>query len=314
MNIAKSFLLPVILFFVVFLLSYFLGEKYINGDQEHYIRVYSNISDYDFLDGFLYYRLSLSSSEFGHYTLIWLFSRFLDKIFFVSFFNSLLALFSFLVMRSLGAHSFICIVIILSNYYFYVLYFSAERLKFAFLFMLMAVYFYSRSRRTSYLMLFLSILTHAQIAIFYISSFIHNFLHEASRVFFLLRVKKSFLVFIFVFFLFSLVVGEYAINKFFVYFDKVEGLAFSKTVLFFLLTLIYKRSFSVILFYLVVVFFGLVLGDGRINIIAYFYFLYCAIGYRKGFNFGVAITTLYFIQATYFFVDNVVITGSGFPE
>ena len=59
----------------------------------------------------------------------------------------------------------------------------------------------------------------------------------------------------------------------------------------------------------IVVFF---IGDGRVNMIAYIFFLYSALQYRNGLNLGVLVTTLYFFYLNIDFVKRIILDGNGF--
>ena len=56
----------------------------------------------------------------------------------------------------------------------------------------------------------------------------------------------------------------------------------------------------------------LLVGGDRINMISYIVFLYFSLPIKKGLNFGVIVSSVYFMVATIFFVGNILLYGDGF--
>ena len=54
------------------------------------------------------------------------------------------------------------------------------------------------------------------------------------------------------------------------------------------------------------------IGGERVNMIGYFVFLYYALPINKGFNFGVLLTSAYFLAASFGFTINIIEHGDGF--
>ena len=121
--------------FFVFVGSLYIGPLYVLGDQVHYRSVYENLAELSLVDGYIYYNSALDSLEFVHFFLSWLASRFLDKDLFVAIANALLAWVAFGVFQKWKASVFIAVLLVLTNYYLIAMYFSAERLKFGFIFL-----------------------------------------------------------------------------------------------------------------------------------------------------------------------------------
>ena len=55
-------------------------------------------------------------------------------------------------------------------------------------------------------------------------------------------------------------------------------------------------------------------GGDRVNIFGYFAFLYYGLQIRRGWNFGVLATSLYFTYSSIGFLINVFQLGDGFPQ
>ena len=53
-------------------------------------------------------------------------------------------------------------------------------------------------------------------------------------------------------------------------------------------------------------------GGDRVNMIGYIFSMYYCLPYRSGFNFGVLITSIYFLYANLNFVNNILLYGNGF--
>jgi hypothetical protein len=86
-----------------------------------------------------------------------------------------------------------------------------------------------------------------------------------------------------------------------------------KTLIFLMLTLHYSSSrihviwiFSTLLLAVVLV------GPERINMLAYIFFMFYALKYKRGVNVGVALTSLYFGVKSIYFILDVLKTGQGF--
>ena len=101
---------------IIFCLSLFISPHYNLGDQKVYIKVYQMLASLSFTEGFTYYTRYLSSREPGHFTLSWIFSRWLDKIFFVSSLNALLAFYIMQLLFKWKASVYIASSIVLSNF------------------------------------------------------------------------------------------------------------------------------------------------------------------------------------------------------
>jgi hypothetical protein len=57
-----------------------------------------------------------------------------------------------------------------------------------------------------------------------------------------------------------------------------------------------------------------ILGSDRINMMAYFAFLYYALQCKRGLNIGILVTTVYFAWKSYFFVSDIIEYGNGFEN
>mgnify|MGYP006410256205 FL=1 len=297
---------------IVFALSLLISPHYMLGDQEHYRGVFEILPTLSFVNGFIHYSQALSSIEPGHYTISWIFSRFLEKDLFISILNTILAFYSMQLLIRWRASIYVAASIVLTNFYFYVLFFAAERLKVSFIFLTMALVYVNGSK--FYFLSVLSVISHIQILAVYVMLLFREFLIEFIRIITSVKIKKYFLIGLIAFFLTLVVMSGQIIEKFSAYaatgFD-IQSVY--KLLVFYFMTLVYSRNRSDVTILFIPLFIAvLMIGDERINMFGYFVFLYYAIPINKGFNMGVVLTSAYFFYKTIIFVHNIIVSGDGF--
>lgn len=299
MYISKHTLVAIFSSFLVFVYTYYLGSMFVAGDQLHYRMVYDSVSDFDFLEGYLFYKTVIYTDEVGHYVIAWLASQFFDKDIFNAFSNSFLAYFSVKVFIKWGAKPFVALFLVFFGYYYLALYLSAERLKYATIFFVLAVYYF-RSSRLSYAFFFASVITHLQYVIPIIASLFLRFSGSVNYVFKYLRVRGSdiwfLLIGLFGLMVLSFVFYGHIYKKISAYHGDFDILEYLRISVFFLLSLWYsnKRAQVVLVFFVLFVFVSIV-GGMRVNIFGYFVFLYYSLRVNGGLNFGVIVTFFYFL-------------------
>lgn len=318
MKISKDSLTDTFVCFIVILLTLFVGRYYTEGDQNHYIQAYEDIKDSSLYYGFWVYRSHITTLEPIHYVISWFFSSIMgiDKLLSMSLSNGLLAFLFIRFVRHIGGFPFVSYIIVLTNYYFFVVYFTAERLKFAFIFLLLALLVSAHSK-LRYLFFSLSILSHMQMLIFVVAGAFERVLLELAVVFKRFRLNKSLLLYLGVMLifvgLFYYVFGDYLLWKVPQYIRTMSLGSLWQTSLFMLLTLLYsKRKVLALLYFMPILLASLIVGPERIVIIAYFVFFYHAVQYKRGGNFGIIISTIYFSFKSIEFIDNIFSTGQGF--
>lgn len=305
---------------LVVLFGLVLGQLYINGDQMHYIAAYEAIANSDLLSGFWIYKSHITTEEPVHFFVSWIFSSVigLDKIFAMSLSNGLLAFLLIRVVRQIGGAPLVAYTLVLSNYYFIVMYLTAERLKFSFIFLLLALLVSARPR-APYLLFIFSVLSHMQMLILLAAREFQRFVLVTIRIFKRFSIKKSFISYIiallFAMIVFFLFFGEYLLWKVPQYMGALRLSSIWQTTVFMLITLIYgKNRSNVILFFTPIVAASLIVGPERIVIIAYFVFVYHAIQYKRGLNYGIGLSALYFGFKSIGFLSNIINTGQGFSD
>jgi len=301
----------VIVAILVFLLSLVIAPYYIAGDQAVYREVYASLPDFDFFGGLVFYAVNLSSEEFIHFVLGWLASPYVNHDVFISFFNGIFAYIVLSLFQKWGASFPIAVAIIFTNYYLFVLYFPAERLKFGFLFLSLSLIHIDSKKCFVYLCL--AMFAHVQTIILYCSIF-SSYLVKT-----VLRKKSSKLIYFLPFILaFPLyLMSNQIIDKYLVYSTHFSSgiLGVWKLAVFFLLSMHYskdKRETVLIFASLMVAVF--LLGGERINIFGYFVFLYYGLQFKGGRNYGVAITSVYYAYGSLIFIFNVFVYGTAFPN
>ena len=297
---------------IVFALSLLISPHYMLGDQEIYRRFFEILPTLSFADGFIHYSQTLTSIEPGYYTISWIFSRFLEKDLFISILNAILAFYSMQLLIRWRASIYVAASIGLTNFYFYVLFFAAERLKVSFIFLTMALAHVNGSK--FYFFSALSAISHIQILIVYMMLLFREFSIEFIRIITSGKIKKYFLIGLIAFFLTLVVMSGQIIEKLSAYvvigFD-IQSVY--KLLVFYFMTLVYSRNRSDVTILFIPLFIAaLMIGDERINMFGYFVFLYYAIPINKGFNMGVVLTSAYFFYKTIIFVHNIIVSGDGF--
>lgn len=298
----------VIVAVLVFLLSLVIAPYYIEGDQEVYREVYAYLPDFGLLDGFIFYTSKLSSQEFIHFLLAWWASPYVNHDIFIAFFNGIFAYAILSLFQKWGASFPISATIIFTNYYFLVLYFPAERLKFGFLFLILSLI--NTDSKKFFLFVFLALFAHVQTLILYASVFLSYLVKTV------LRKKSSKLIYFIPFIIaFPLYLMSAQITqKYLSYSDSGGIFGVWKLGVFFILSMLYskdKRETTLIFSVLMVAVF--LVGGERVNLYGYFVFLYYGLQFKGGKNYGVAITSVYYAFASLGFMSNIFVYGTAFP-
>lgn len=308
-------LLRLFSFLLVFFLSLFLAPYYYSGDQVLYNKAYEHVRGLDIWSAWLAYDLVLKTSEIVHFIFIYVASPFISKNLLMSFINGVLAYYATYAMQLLKTNTIIIFWTITLNYYFLVLYFAAERLKFAFLFIAIAFCWYVVKGMKSYkghLFTGIAILSHIQILAF-CSSFM-------SKEIFHLKTWNNFswrpiLIIGTIGLCISLFLYDYVIEKIMIFFN-MHDLTFKDIIpIFILLILSFRYSnwnVSVFFVFLPIIIGIILIGGDRLNMMGYFIFLYYACQFNKGINIGMIALSGYFTYKSYVFFEKILQHGNGF--
>ena len=197
----------------VFIITLIISPYYVYQDQFHYIKIYNGLKDLDLINAYLYYINNIDSKEVVHFFFSWIGSNLsINKVIFFAFVNAYLAFIAIKLMRQLNASIYIISLIVLSNFYFYVFYFSAERLKFAVIFFILSALY----KNKVYLYSLLSIFAHSQFIIIYSAILFKIFNTSFTRLInkkniFLAIFITSFILFMVYYFLYEHLLAKYLI-------------------------------------------------------------------------------------------------------
>jgi len=295
---------------LVFFVTLLVAPYYLNGDQAHYNLVYKELAELSLRQGYLFYNVSLSSFEYIHFILSWVASRFIDKDVFIAISNSFLAYSILINFEKKRVFILLSVFIVISNFYIFVLYFAAERLKFAMIFFMLSFYYIERTKLFVCLG-FISVNSHAQFFILYASVFAIFLKSKFTRLYETGFLSK-YVLYISLFLICTLsLLYEQITTKFLAYDSGIAS--YWKILVFFTLSLWYatKRQ-NVVLVFLPLFLAVFLFGGERVNLFGYFVFMYYALQVNGGLNVGVIITSMYFSYKTYEFLQNIISFGNGF--
>lgn len=297
----------------VFIVSVILSQFYTEGDQDIYNNAYDSIKGQSLLEAFITYKFNINSDEPMHFIIIWVFSNLnFPKYLLMALSNVLLISILFRIFLRWNVNLFIVVTIIFLNFYLFVLFFAAERLKFGFIFFLFSYYYFGETLK-KYMYLVISFLSHVQILIF-------PFIFLLSNLRFFLSLKKI----LFAIFIglplcigIGLYLNDHLMNKYITYSDLASNknifLNTWQVFLFMILTLLYTNKWlKVVIIFFVIAIFSAFLGPERITMIAFIYFMYYGLRVNRGINFGVIFSSLYYGVKTVFFVYNIFLFNNGF--
>ena len=298
------------------LISILVSPYYVFGDQLHYRDIYSNLDDLNISDAFKYYIGRIDSKEPGYFLISWSAASLgVQKDIFMMLSNMLLAALAFKLLMRVGSHYTIAFILVVFSYYSDVLFFSAERLKFGIIFLL--IFLLSENKKYKYI--FFALMCHAQVLILVFSFLLLFFKNIFKNILSTGMIKKANLYILLVFIILSiigfLILKTHLLSKFSSYYSDRGIVEIIRTMVFFILTLIYSKNKSDVFYVFIPIFIAVILfGGERVNFLSYFIFLYYSLHYRKGFNLGILLTTSYFVYTGLFFIKNILLFGDGFSS
>ena len=303
-------------FFVllVFFLSLNISPFYVEGDQFHYRAVYRELPELGLIEGFIYYSTALSSLEVVHFILSWIASRVIEKDFFIAISNAILAYATIRLFIKWNVSLLIAALFILTNFYWLVFYFAAERLKFAVIFFLLSMVSIDNVKTYCALSV-VTLISHVQFVLIYAAIM---FQYAAKKMLRLIRtglISKYFILIILLPFIPVLIIQEQLISKFNAYYVSHDFLELFKVLVFFGLSLWYSsKRFETISVFIPIIVATYLVGGDRVNFFGYFVFLYYALPVNRGFNIGILATSIYYMTASFSFMENIFVYGNGFPS
>ena len=120
----------ILIFILIYFWSVYIMDYYTAGDQIIYNRFYKEAFNLSFLETYILSRGLLDAGEPGFSLIIFYATQYLERVNFVSVSNAILAV---LLFQSVNKRKNLWLIFffLITNYYVSVLFFSAERLKFA---------------------------------------------------------------------------------------------------------------------------------------------------------------------------------------
>ncbi len=309
-----SYVFLVLMFFLTFIFSYVMAPFHVDGDQAHYIRAYAAVADLDLLEALAVYETIVHTAEPVHFLIIWIFSSIgVAKNVLMATANAILAVLFAKFLRQKTSNLLLILLITFSAYYLHTMFFTLERTKFAFIFMLL----FLLTQRNWWLLL--AVLTHSLMLIPLALNLIGQKLVEPRQKlrFNLLSWKwqktVKGLVALALVLLIVNALGSHIYDKFLAYFnenlgnDSFEG--FSLLVLLGLTLMTTQNKIIAVIFFLGLLFLAVLMGSSRINMIGYFTFLYLSNFQHQIFKFGFAIIGLYLLYKTWVYLQNIYYFG-----
>jgi len=312
MQISKSKTVIVLLSISVFIFSHIVGPYYVAGDQTIYRRIYEGLKSLNLTEGYVFYIQNIASLEYIHFILSWLACRILDKDLFMALSNSVLAYSAIILLRKWRVSILVAGLLVLTNYYMLGLYFAAERLKFAILFLILSLICIERTK-FFFLFAFIAVISHVQVAIVYGCMLVVVYTKKLIQLYTTNCISGDYLLLTAAGIIPLALMAQQFVSKFDAYYAARDVTNLLRTSVFFALALWYskKRSEACLLFLPLFVVVQLV-GGHRVNMFGYLFFLYYALPVRRGFNLGVLVTSIYFIGASVQFILRVIYIGDAF--
>lgn len=325
----KNFIIT-LLSSLVFFITFFNIDKFKDGDIIKYNKVYNFFyAEKEIRESYFathntsdiwgnqsnsdrdYYSKYLTSKEYLHFFLIYLFSFILDYEIFLSLINFLFA-FTFLqVLHAYNVNLFISSLLIFTNYYVLILYFSMERLKIGIIILLILFSYAIKNKKNFKKLIFLGLITsclaHLQMAIVFVSHYFEKILSEIHNFLFNFKIRFTFFFSLFAGLIFILISYQqiiyklqYNININFNFLTLFS--TFIKIFIFYILTILYsdkKYHIYITSFYTSIFLVSLLIGGDRLIIVLFFFFLIFSLKHNRGLNFGVLLVSTYFLFKSY---------------
>jgi hypothetical protein len=295
----------------------YFSPFYYDGDQVNYINSYNNMHDSSLFEGFLIYQGSITTLEPIHFFITWIFTNLnIDKIFIMSIINTFLSILFVRILQKIHTNTIIIYFLLFTNFYLFVLYFSAERLKFSFIFLTLAI-LNLENKKKLILYLLLAIFTHLQNIIIIFAILFATYFNNYYSSFNKLSIKKKYLLFIFILLIPIIILKDQIYSKFSTYSGIANANSILKNtwqlILLYIFSLYFTNNkiFTTALFFILIIASSLI-GSERITIYAYICFLFYALNFKGGVNILNISFIAYFIIKSVGFINNVFENGHGF--
>lgn len=297
-------------FITTFCISLLFSGLYIKGDQIAYIDFYEASKGLSYIETYILQIYSIGSADLGYSILIWLFSDFVSKNIFISLANAILGVLLYKILKKYNYPIWLYVGLMLS-FYMFVLFFAAERLKFAAIFVLIAFFYESFFKRC--FVILVATLFHAQ-ALFVLALVI---IYELTRNTFISNIFKfkNLIAFAFIFsaiLIFFILGFEIIFEKFNAY-SSYEIFSLAKPIALGLISIVFMRdkffAISSSVFFLLSCF---VLGTDRIVMIQFIFVILFLNHNSKNQVFILFLLFSYLFLKNIDFIYKIFICGEGF--
>lgn len=304
--------------------SYWLVVPTVNGDAASYQALYDALSTATLDEVRVLGIFYVSSNELTPY-LIWLGAKLgIEKNNFITFFNVILlcGLFFLPLRRKINFSTVFFSFLIITNFYVIVLLTSAERLKFAYVMLIIASFLTNKKK---FLFFILSVTMHFQSIIFIAAQSVYIYAGKFKDSLFKnkLNNKKNenikLFIIILIIFVFYIYFKDGLKAKIETSLDKSQGGIGELFQLFFLFIAtipIFKKKFQIISMFLMYGIAILFIGGSRVNMIAYSSVVYLMIaeGYLERFNIKIIpfyLISIYLSYKSIGYIERTFIQGHG---
>jgi hypothetical protein len=311
LNIKKVSIFLLVILYTFF--SYSITSNYTGGDQTEYRKFYSEISNTNYFEALILGNFIIAANEPVSIFFLWAASYLnIDKDLFITFVNILML---FLLVKYLSkydykSHIYYLLFFVVSfNFYFIVLQTGAERLKFGYLFLL---FFVNANSKWKNLFIILSILSHFQMVIIFISVLFSNFFRIRSIKLSDLAVLITSIPIIYI--AWNLF-GYYVMEKGSIYSEQGSftlDLILPIIVLSIILFAITRNIIVTLTFLTPFIFFQFLIAHDRVNMIAFSAFFYYVVESRKLNNPFVLLILILLAFKSIGFILNIYKFGGGF--
>ncbi|WP_156377227.1 hypothetical protein [Sphingopyxis sp. Root214] len=309
----STYFFALLIFMAAYVFSEWILKLYTEGDQKFYIALYNALSSAPFgqiSDTQVRYT---GSTEPLYGFLMWTTSPLLDKNIVISISNSILMTSIFLLLRKYKA-GFIFTALIFTNYYVLVLLTSAERLKYGYMFAILAALSPALLRAAGGIA---ALLSHYSILIVFVSILLPPRYRGLVKYF---QGKeggswKSFVLFIatfFAFILFCIIYSDQIIDKVSQYqsYDITDMARSLALLLVAILVTSDRLNMAITLSFPLVATF--ILGGDRVNMLAISIFIYLVLREGKTNHPAVIVIMAYLSYKSLDFIQNVLAYGTGY--
>lgn len=306
-----------LIWFLFFVFSYSIIGYYDNGDQTYYRGFYNEASVTPITGLFTLMLAKLGALEPISGFLLWAGSNLgIEKDLYISIINAFFASSTYSMMRKYKAEP-LDILLILLGFYTSVLFFSAERLKFAYLFLVLAL-LYADSMKSA-LFKGLALFSHFQTVLFLVSAisariskgFIDVLTGNTKLT---LGVALAFVAVLFAVSGIAIYFQSIILDKFSSYYS--GGIALQEGLRIILLTalclLLLSRPVNVLAIMLPLLIASFILGGDRVNMVAYSMALFLFLDEGKTHNILWRILAIYYVIKNIDFIHKVIQYGDGF--